>query len=346
MPLKLVRKKGTPNWYVRGTVARQYIDETTRTTDRRLAEAYKIRLERVTYEEAALGQRQPATWPEAVTAYLDHGKSERFILPVLEAFGSMPLTEIGQHEVDRAARRAFPKALPATLVRQFYTPVIAILNHAERAKLPGAAAARISKPKIRRKPVQWASDDYLAALIQCCTPRLAAGVLLMTYTGLRAGEVVRLRRSAFTAVPGKVLVGKTKSGKSRLIALSDATRKAVEAVLAKDEFTPALGLRSRDSLRGGLAWAARRAGLPYLSAHKIGRHAFAARLLGLGYSLEVVRQAGGWATLKVLSENYGHLEQSQIDDAVLAAATMRENPQSEAGQDSKEITEKRRKTKR
>ena len=318
--LRLKRKKGSPNWYVRGTVAGQYLERSAHTADKKLAEAYKIRLERVTYEEAALGQRQPATWPEAVSAYLDHGKPERFILPVLEAFGSMPLTEIGQSEVDRAARRTFPKALPATLVRQFYTPVIAILNHAEKAGLPGAVPSRIRRPKVKRKPVVWATEDYLDKILPCCTPRIAAAVLLMTYTGLRAGEVIRLRRSAFTAVPGKVLAGKTKSGKSRLIVMSEATREAVEAVLAKDEFTPALGLRSRDSLRGGLAWAARRAGLPYMSAHKIGRHAFAARLLGQGHSLEVVRQAGGWATIKVLSENYGHLERSQVDDAVLAAS--------------------------
>lgn len=326
MPLKLVRKKGTPNWYIRGTVAGRSVEQTTGTADRKLAESYRYRVERITYEEAALGQRQPATWPEAVTAYLDHGGSDRFLGPVLEAFKTRPISEITQELVDREAKRAFPKALPATLVRQFYTPVIAILNHAEQAELPGAVPSRIRKPKVKRKPVQWATDDYLDRLLPCCTPRIAAAVLLMTYTGLRAGEVIRLRRGAFTTVPGKVLAGKTKSGKSRLIALSEATMNAVEAVLAKDEFTPALGLRSRDSLRAGLAWACKKAGLPYLSAHKIGRHAFAARLLGRGHSLEVVRQAGGWATLKVLSENYGHLEQSQVDDAVLAAATNRQNP--------------------
>lgn len=328
--LRLARKKGSPNWYVRGTVAGCYVEQSAGTADRKLAEAFRLRIERSTYEEVALGQRQPATWAEAVTAYLDHGKGERFILPVLDAFGAMPLSDIGQTEIDRAARKAYPQAAPATLVRQFYTPVIAILNHAAAAKLPGAVVPRIKKPKVAHKPVRWADDDYLAKLLSHCTPRIRAVVMVMTYTGLRVGEVIRLKRSAFTAVKGKVLVGKTKGGKPRLAPLSEATGEAVAAVLAKDEFSPALGLRSRDSVRGGLAWACKQAGLPYLSAHKIGRHAFAARLLARGNSLETVRQAGGWASLKVLSDNYGHLEQSAVDAAMIEAETGK-NPGNEIG---------------
>ena len=63
----------------------------------------------------------------------------------------------------------------------------------------------------------------------------------------------------------------------------------------------------------------RKAGLPYLSSHKVGRHAFAARLLAQGQSLKLVQDAGGWATIQVVSEIYGHLEQQAIDDAVRGA---------------------------
>lgn len=320
MPLRLKRKKGSPNWYVRGTVAGQYVEQTTGTTERKLAEAYRIKLERTTYDEAALGIRQPATWAEAVSVYLDNGGSERFVLPVLEAFGERPINEIGQDEIDKAARKTYPNASSATLVRQFYTPTIAILKRAAKAQLAGATGPNIKKPKINHKPVRWATDEYLSALLPHCTRRIASVVLVMTYTGLRVGEVVKLKRSAFTTIPGYVICGKTKNGKPRMAILSEATRKAVQAVLAKDEFSPALGLRSRDSVRAGLKWACKKAKLEYLSPHKIGRHAFAARMLANGNSIETVRQAGGWASLKVLSDNYGHLEASHVEDAMLAAA--------------------------
>ena len=318
--LRLKRKKGSPYWYVRGTVAGQYIECSTKTTDRKLAEPFRARLENSTYNEAALDKRQPATWAEAVSVYLDNGGEERFILPVLEAFAGRTINEIGQEEIDKAARKAYPKASPATLVRQFYTPTIAILRRAARARLDGATNPKVEKPSIRHNAVRWATDAYLATLLRHCTPKLVAVILVMTYTGLRVGEVVRLRRSAFTAIPGYVICGKTKSGKPRKAILNEATRNAVQAVLAKDEFSPALGLRSRDSVRAGLKWACKKAGLEYLSPHKIGRHAFAARMLAKGNSLETVRQAGGWASLQVLSDNYGHLEQSHVEEAMLAAA--------------------------
>jgi Phage integrase family len=40
--------------------------------------------------------------------------------------------------------------------------------------------------------------------------------------------------------------------------------------------------------------ACKRAGLPHTSPHRIGRHSFAARILGAGHSLKVLQEAGGW----------------------------------------------------
>jgi site-specific recombinase XerD len=69
--------------------------------------------------------------------------------------------------------------------------------------------------------------------------------------------------------------------------------------------------------------AAKRAKLKYLSPHKIGRHAFAARMLSQGYNLKTVKEAGGWASLSVVNDNYGHFEQSHAHEAMLNAAQKR-----------------------
>lgn len=53
---------------------------------------------------------------------------------------------------------------------------------------------------------------------------------------------------------------------------------------------------------------------PYMSSHKLGRHAFAARLLAEGKSLKFVAEAGGWKSINIVSEKYGHLERSAVDD--------------------------------
>jgi hypothetical protein len=56
--------------------------------------------------------------------------------------------------------------------------------------------------------------------------------------------------------------------------------------------------------------------IDYYTSHRVGRHAFAARLLAEGKSLRFVMEAGGWATIQIVAETYGHLERSYVDDAL------------------------------
>jgi integrase len=80
------------------------------------------------------------------------------------------------------------------------------------------------------------------------------------------------------------------------------------------------GYRTSQGANKALAKAAERAGIEYLSCHEIGRHTFAARILGAGYDLKTLKEAGRWKKLAVVDECYGHLEQGQYHDAMLAVA--------------------------
>ncbi|HMN37496.1 MAG TPA: tyrosine-type recombinase/integrase [Hyphomicrobium sp.] len=57
--------------------------------------------------------------------------------------------------------------------------------------------------------------------------------------------------------------------------------------------------------------------LKYYSSHKLGRHAFATRLLDSGKSLQHVKDAGGWASIQIVSDAYGHLEVNETHAAIL-----------------------------
>jgi site-specific recombinase XerD len=74
------------------------------------------------------------------------------------------------------------------------------------------------------------------------------------------------------------------------------------------------------SLRG----ACKRAGVPYHSTHPAGRHTFGKRILRAGHSLKLLQEAGGWNSIRMPAENYGHLETSHVRGAVLDLAG--ENP--------------------
>lgn len=56
--------------------------------------------------------------------------------------------------------------------------------------------------------------------------------------------------------------------------------------------------------------------VPYFSPHELGRHSFASRLLAAGFSLQYVKDAGGWKTIEMVSNRYGHLEKKETTRAV------------------------------
>ena len=96
-----------------------------------------------------------------------------------------------------------------------------------------------------------------------------------------------------------------------------------EAMLPFKGRNPFFGCRDRFHLNRMIARACKRAGVPPITSHKIGRHSFAARLLAQGLSLKAVQQAGGWSedSIAMLAKHYGHLEQSALDAAVRSSDT-------------------------
>jgi integrase len=298
--LRLKRYKGRPYWIVTGTVAGVGIFESTRTADKGLAEQYRLRRERQIYEEAALGKKPVASFADAVAIYVQSGRRSRFLTPLLDHFRETPLPEIGQAEIDEAARVLYPRAGPSTINRQVIGPMVAVLRAAARARLEGAAIPMVARRKEVRPAVQPASDEHIAAILPHLKPGARALVILMTYTGLRTGEALRV--SADDVRGGYVHVAKTKNGRPRMVPVPDGWEYP----------TGGWGLSSSQALGKALKRAHKAAGLPYMDAHQIGRHAFAARFLRAGGSIKALKQAGDWQKLAVVDEIYGHLEQSEV----------------------------------
>lgn len=317
MPLKLCRRKGTRHWYLRGTVAGQPIFESTGTSDRGKAEALRIRREGQTWEWAKLGIKAPATFAAAAIAYMEHGGERRFLPALIRHFGDRPLTEITQAEVDRAAALLQHGSKTSTRVRQVYSPIVAVLSHAADAGLEGARHRQIKMPKVKREPARWARDEEIEAIVAKSNPDLRAIILIMTYTGLRISEVLRIEPRDLLARPGWLNIGRTKNGTAAMVPLPQAAREAVMAVVGTDRV---FSYETAQGVNKALVTACKAAGTPQYSTHEIGRHAFAARLLNAGYDLKTVKEAGRWKKLAIVDESYGHLEISRVHDAMLDVA--------------------------
>ena len=294
--------KRSPNWIVTGTVSGISVFESTGTAERGLAEQYRLKREREIYEEAALGKVRPATFADAVAVYINKGKDKRFLKVLLNHFKERPLSEIGQIEIDQAAAVLYPNAKASTLNRQVYGPMVAIMRSAVRAKLPGAYVPIWERRDEARPQINPADDAHIEALFPHLPDGLKRLVWLMSFTGLRTGEALRLRREDIS--DGYAVAGKTKNGDARMVPLPDGWEFPAEG----------WGFITSQGVGKALKRAHRAAGLPYRDGHELGRHAFAARFLKAGGSIKRLKEAGGWKKLSVVDETYGHLEITEVHD--------------------------------
>ncbi len=296
--LRLVRRRNSPYWYIRGTVRGIYVEESTRTADRKAAEALRIRRESELLETSVYGRRTTATFEEAAVLYMESGGERRFVAQLLEHFAGRRLHEIDQAAADAAARALYPEASAATRVRQVYTPLAAILNHAARSGL--CAPVRFRRPRATTPVRPAAEPEELEAFLAAAPPRLAALALFMALTGRRIGEAVRLTWGDVNLGRGEALIRRTKNGEPAVAHLPPAVVAALANLPgAREERALIFGYSSRHSVYGAWRRACARAKIRSLSPHEMGRHTFATWMRRYaGLDLRALMEAGGWKSVQ------------------------------------------------
>ncbi len=317
MPLQLKRyPKRSPYWHIRGTVQGVRVFESTGEVQKaKAAEVLEARQKEI-FECRLYGPSRSVTFAETALAYMERTDNTRFLTPIIERIGMKPIADISQSVVDLTARALYPDRAPATLNRQCYTPIIAVLNDAACSGLCGKPS--IKKLKTSRPLVEPAGDAHIEAILPHCSDRLQAIVMLLTYTGIRVSEACRLEPGDFNLQDGWAVCGKTKNGDPRMIPLPPVVVAAVANIMPGDG--PVFGFKSRFGVNQALKRAAKRANLPHMPSHKIGRHTFAKRILEAGHSIKTLKEAGGWKSIKIVDETYGHLEQSHVHQIMLDVA--------------------------
>jgi integrase len=151
-------------------------------------------------------------------------------------------------------------------------------------------------------------------------------VLAGLHTGCRYGELTALRVRDFDAERGKLEIHRSKSGRSRVVVLSDegvALFRRLAAGRAREDYL----LRRWDgqpwarSNQGPLMRAAcQRAKIdPPVGFHQL-RHTWASHAVMNGMPLIVVARNLGHRDTKMVEHFYGHLSEDYVDQAVKAAA--------------------------
>jgi len=217
MSLKLIRRPGRPHWYMHGTVRGITVRESTGVADPKAAEAIRARREWEIIQHSVFGPEATATFIGAAVSYLEAGGERTYLKPIIARIGSEPLAKIDQVLIEKTARALYPNGSPATLNRQAYTPIAAVLNHAAKRGL--CARRIIERPEQPKGRIRWLTFDEAERLLDACSPHLRPLVMFLLGTGARVSEALYLDWRELDLARAHVTFLDTKNGEDRGVPL-------------------------------------------------------------------------------------------------------------------------------
>jgi integrase len=345
------RKTAPGSYYIEGTDhTGKPVKSSLKTSNRDLAKRLFAEHVKATLEARASGPVEKMNFADAYELYKERegvNSNTPHLDRMLPLIGEHKLVDFTQADLDKLARDLQPGCSPATLKRHVYTPFMAAYNACVDNEPPLAIPRKWKIPRVERRPADAPDDAYIAKLIaavrhherrgtrnQVVTgsrneERDIAAVLFITLTGARTGEAQKLRLKDVDLAAGRAQLLERKNDEALTVAMPPMLLEAMRAHIAKmhaahrelhGEGAPGdtlvFGFATRFGLPQMVARVRKRAGLPYYRPHAIGRHAFARRFLGEGRTLKELQEAGGWKTVTVPAEVYGHMEKSRVQEMV------------------------------
>jgi integrase len=322
MPLKLKRRPDRPHWYIHGTVRGITIRESTGVTDQKAAEAIKARREWEIIQRSVFGAEATATFIGAAVKYMEADGERLYLKPIIAKIGSMPLAKIDQGLIDKTAKELYPEGSPATLNRQVYTPIAAVLNHAAKRGL--CSKRVIERPLLPLGRIRWLTFEEAERLIEACSPHLRPLVVFILGTGARLSEALYLDWRDVDLVRGHVAFLDTKNGEARGVPLHSRIVNELRLLRHREGavFRTQKGRPYAEKESGGgqiktaFKGACRRAGITDFSPHDC-RHTWATWHYAANRDLIALMKLGGWKSERMVLR-YAHVNVSQLAPSINA----------------------------
>lgn len=337
MPLKLY-KRGEA-WWIRGSHLKQTLRRTTGTNDKEAAEAILAKIIAEITSDAVYGKKARITFDHAVKSYMKSGGDDRFLgqptddgpTGLLGHFYSVALKDIQQNDLDAAAVKLYPTALPETKNRQCYTPFIAVWNHAvkngwaevrlwSRPKKPkGTNVVRLKSERSGQRPVDY---ERAAKFVAAMSPAPAMLLTALFYTGLRPIEAFALEAADVNLAARWLVVRRSKTGEPRGVPLHSFLCEWLAPLVERGGlvFRTPRGEPYKEVQDGGgglktaINGARRRSGIKDVSPYT-GRHSVSTQLVVNGIHPHIKDQILGHAA-DDMSRHYTNVPQAPLIAAI------------------------------
>jgi integrase len=254
----------------------------------------------------------------------------------LPYFGALSLRSITPGTIQRfidqqAGREIGPakkkrKIRPATVNRLFMFVSGVLAEAVRRGYIDRNPASRIPQLPEHNDKLRWLTDAEEERLLAFAPDYIKPLILTAIHTGMRKGEVLRLKRADLDFEQRLLQVTQAKNHRVRYIPMNDTLMellRSIPAFVGKNGPSPyvftnpetGVGFTNIDH---GYREAVRKAGLTGVNFHTL-RHTFASRLVQAGVPLNTVRELLGHGTMQV-TMRYAHLAPNNLHEAVAVLA--------------------------
>lgn len=244
------------------------------------------------YQEFARTTKAPSTF-----------RRDKAIIKILtKRFGDIPLSKIDNQAIEGFL--AAEKKAAATKNRE-----LAVLRHLlnkarEWGEIKENPAAGVKPLKVQLKPIRYLTNKEIGKILAKADGIWKQIIVTFLETGLRTGELCRLKWADIDTEKRLITVHGTKSYRVRHLEISDRLLEVLEAIPRENDRLFPFG---EDWVIHRVAAICddKEVGLPDVTCH-IFRHTFASRLVTAGVSLRVVQELLGHQSMSMV-QVYAHL---------------------------------------
>jgi len=300
----LHRRGDSPFWWIDVVLpSGRRIRQSTRTQDRKEAQAFLSKLKHDAFRESHLGVGPKRTWQEAVVRYLVVKSNLRGIREVKRIcrklhpyLGQLTLDSITGDVLWKIVQAELGRGVKAATVNRYLALIRCLLRMArdEWQWITNFPKIRLLTGEVERD--RWLTKEEATRLIAACPPHLAALVRFALATGCRASEITGLEWNRVDLKRRTAWLNQTKNGTPRGVPLNCDAIAVLEEQCGKD-------LRYCFTFRGqpirwqitNSAWQTVliKTGIKDFRFHDL-RHTWASWDRQAGTSCDELKDLGGW----------------------------------------------------
>jgi len=318
------RRHDSPFWWIDVVLPNgRRIRGSTRTQDRKEAQALLAKLKHDAFRETHLGVKPKRTWKEAVVRYLVAKSHLRSIVDVRRTcrqldpyLGELTLDQITGDVIWKVIEGVLERGNRPASVNRCLALIRCLLRMArdEWQWIATIPRIRLLAGEVARD--RWITREEADRLIVACTPHLAALVRFALATGCRANEIAGLEWNRVDLKRKTAWLNQTKNGTPRGVPLNQDAIAVLTEQLGKHPqccFTYR-GQPIRWQLsNSGWSTALEKAGIKDFRFHDL-RHTWASWHRQAGTSCDELKDLGGWKS-RVMVDRYAKFATENLAQA-------------------------------